>query len=92
MKHVVTLVFFLVGLCGLSLADEKNPHRPVIGLRTSNHAFKYLKDVPRYEWNHGFGRRALAGPYIVHQADEKISTWKIKRAGKKKKSKRTPKP
>lgn len=42
--------------------------KPVIGLRTANHSFKYAPDHPLYEWNDGFGRRALAGPYIVHQA------------------------
>ena len=42
--------------------------KPVIGLRTANHSFKYASDHPLYEWNDGFGRRALAGPYIVHQA------------------------
>ncbi|MFP6855840.1 MAG: ThuA domain-containing protein [Roseibacillus sp.] len=41
--------------------------KPVIGLRTANHSFKYPRDHARYEWNDGFGRRALGGPYIVHQ-------------------------
>ncbi|MFP6874171.1 MAG: ThuA domain-containing protein [Verrucomicrobiales bacterium] len=41
--------------------------RPVIGLRTANHSFKYAKDHPRFAWNDGFGRRALGTPYIVHQ-------------------------
>lgn len=44
--------------------------KPVIGLRTSNHAFKYPKDHPRYEWNDGFGRRVLGGPYVVHQSGQ----------------------
>ena len=42
--------------------------KPVIGLRTANHSFKYGKEHPRHEWNDGFGRRALGTPYIVHQA------------------------
>lgn len=42
--------------------------KPVMGMRTANHAFKYAKDHPRYEWNDGFGRRVLGTPYIVHQA------------------------
>ena len=42
--------------------------KPVIGLRTSTHAFKYPKDHPRFNWNDGFGRRAMGNPYIVHQA------------------------
>ena len=42
--------------------------KPVIGLRTANHSFKYAQDHPRFAWNDGFGRRALGTPYIVHQA------------------------
>lgn len=42
--------------------------KPVIGLRTANHSFKYPKGHPRYAWNDGFGRRALGTPYVVHQA------------------------
>lgn len=42
--------------------------KPVIGLRTANHSFKYPTDHPLAEWNDGFGRRALGTPYIVHQA------------------------
>ena len=41
--------------------------KPVIGLRTANHSFKYAKDHPRFDWNDDFGRRALGTPYIVHQ-------------------------
>jgi type 1 glutamine amidotransferase len=41
--------------------------KPVIGLRTANHSFKYAKDHPRFKWNDDFGRRALGTPYIVHQ-------------------------
>jgi type 1 glutamine amidotransferase len=36
--------------------------KPVIGLRTANHAFKYPT------WNNGFGRRAMGTPCIVHQS------------------------
>lgn len=42
--------------------------KPVMGMRTANHSFKYAKDHPRHEWNDGFGRRVLGTPYIVHQA------------------------
>ncbi|MBG28811.1 MAG: hypothetical protein CMI31_02255 [Opitutae bacterium] len=42
--------------------------KPVIGLRTANHSFKYPKDHPRFSWNDDFGRRALGTPYVVHQA------------------------
>jgi len=41
--------------------------KPVIGLRTASHAFRYAEDHPRFNWNHEFGSRALGTPYIVHQ-------------------------
>ncbi|MFK7765944.1 MAG: ThuA domain-containing protein [Mariniblastus sp.] len=41
--------------------------KPVIGLRTANHAFKYPKGHARYEWNDGFGQRVLGTPYVAHQ-------------------------
>ena len=48
--------------------------KPIIGLRTANHSFRYPKGHPRFEWNDGFGRRALGTPYVVHQTSEtKIS-------------------
>ena len=49
------------------IEDYIKSGKPVIGLRTANHAFKYPKDHPRYDWNDDFGRRALGTPYIVHQ-------------------------
>ena len=50
------------------IEDYLTSGKPVIGLRTANHSFKYPKDHPRYHWNDGFGRRALGTPYIVHQS------------------------
>jgi hypothetical protein len=50
------------------IEDYLKSGKPVIGLRTANHSFKYAKGHPRYAWNDGFGRRALGTPYIVHQA------------------------
>lgn len=41
--------------------------KPVIGLRTANHSFRYDKSHPRFAWNDGFGRRALGIPYVAHQ-------------------------
>lgn len=41
--------------------------KPVIGLRTANHAFKFPDDHPRFDWNLGFGRRVLGTPYVAHQ-------------------------
>jgi type 1 glutamine amidotransferase len=49
------------------IEDYLKSGKPVIGLRTANHSFKYPRDHPRHEWNDGFGRRALGTPYIVHQ-------------------------
>ncbi len=49
------------------IEDYIQSGKPVIGLRTANHSFKYPKGHPRYEWNLGFGRRVLGGPYVVHQ-------------------------
>ncbi len=42
--------------------------KPVMGMRTANHAFKYPKDHPRFNWNDDFGRRVFGTPYIVHQS------------------------
>ncbi|MDA7657386.1 ThuA domain-containing protein [Verrucomicrobia bacterium] len=42
--------------------------KPVIGLRTASHSFKYPKGHPLFAWNNDFGRRALGSPYIVHQS------------------------
>ena len=41
--------------------------KPVIGLRTAPHSFKYPQSHPRFDWNDGFGRRAMGTPYVVHQ-------------------------
>lgn len=50
------------------IEDYLKSGKPVIGLRTASHAFKYPKGHPRFEWNEGFGTRALGSPYIVHQS------------------------
>jgi type 1 glutamine amidotransferase len=49
------------------IQDYIESGKPVIGLRTANHSFKYTKGHPRYEWNDGFGRRVIGTPYVVHQ-------------------------
>ena len=57
------------------IEDYLKSGKPVIGLRTASHAFKYPKDHPRFEWNDGFGRRVFGSPYVVHQSSEtKIKT------------------
>ena len=50
------------------IEDYVKSGKPVIGLRTANHSFKYPKEHPRFEWNDDFGRRVLGTPYIVHQS------------------------
>jgi len=52
------------------IANYLKSGKPVIGLRTSSHSFKYPKDHPRFEWNTSFGARALGTTYIVHQSSE----------------------
>jgi len=49
------------------IEDYLKSGKPVIGLRTANHSFRYDKAHPRFAWNDGFGRRALGTPYVVHQ-------------------------
>lgn len=48
--------------------DYIKSSKPVLGLRTANHSFRYPKGHARFSWNVDFGRRALGTPYIVHQA------------------------
>ncbi len=50
------------------IVDYVKSGKPVIGLRTANHAFKFPADDPRVNWNDGFGKRVLGTPYIAHQA------------------------
>jgi type 1 glutamine amidotransferase len=50
------------------IEDYFKSGKPVIGLRTANHSFKYPKGHERFEWNDGFGRRVIGTPYIVHQS------------------------
>ena len=49
------------------IADYISSGKPVVGFRTSTHAFKYPKDHPKAIWNNEFGRRVLRTSYIVHQ-------------------------
>ena len=50
------------------IEDYVKSGKPVIGLRTANHSFKYPKGHARFDWNDGFGRRVIGTPYIVHQS------------------------
>jgi type 1 glutamine amidotransferase len=50
------------------IEDYIKSGKPVIGLRTANHSFKFPQGHKRFEWNNGFGRRVIGTPYIVHQS------------------------
>ena len=50
------------------IEDYVRSGKPVIGLRTANHSFKYPAKHPRFSWNDDFGRRVLGTPYVVHQS------------------------
>ncbi|EMI53507.1 ThuA domain-containing protein [Rhodopirellula sallentina] len=50
------------------IEDYIRSGKPVIGLRTANHSFRYPKGHPRFSWNDDFGRRVLGTPYVVHQS------------------------
>ncbi len=63
------------------IEDYLKSGKPVIGLRTANHSFKYPRDHSRHEWNDGFGRRALGTPYIVHQGGTTDIKVNAKNAG-----------
>lgn len=52
------------------IEDYLKTGKPVIGLRTASHSFKYPADHPRSAWNDDFGRRAMGTPYVVHQTSE----------------------
>lgn len=40
--------------------------KPVVGLRTSNHAFNYPEDHPNAAQNKQFGKDILGSPYLIH--------------------------
>ena len=50
--------------------DYVTAGKPVVGLSTSTHSFKYPEGHRFFEWNDGFGRRAMGTPYIVHQRSD----------------------
>ncbi|WP_411845928.1 sulfatase-like hydrolase/transferase [Roseibacillus persicicus] len=60
----------------MKLEDEQLGHirsylesgKPVVGFRTSTHAFNYPEGHPQFEWNTSFGRDALGTPYRIHLA------------------------
>jgi len=48
------------------LGDYLDDGRPVLGLRTSSHAFHFPTDSPWSTWNDGFGREVLGTPWVSH--------------------------
>ncbi|MGY8692869.1 MAG: ThuA domain-containing protein, partial [Verrucomicrobiia bacterium] len=40
--------------------------KPVVGFRTSTHAFAYPSGHSLEKWNDGFGRDALGSKYFIH--------------------------
>jgi uncharacterized protein len=46
--------------------DYLERRAPVVGLRTSTHAFRYPSGSKWEQWNDGFGRDVLGSPWISH--------------------------
>jgi hypothetical protein len=67
-------VFFLRFL---ALPDDQFAHlerflksgKPLVGLRTSTHAFRYKEGHPRFRWNEDFGRQVLGTSYLCHMKE-----------------------
>lgn len=54
----------------LRISDYFQSGKPLIGLRTSTHAFAYDNKNPLSEWNRGFGKRVLGSDYFFHLSGE----------------------
>lgn len=62
----------------LALPDDQFKHvmdyvesgKPVVGFRTSTHAFLYREDHANFRWNNDFGRDVLGTRYKAHLRDE----------------------
>jgi putative heme-binding domain-containing protein len=50
------------------IQDYVRSGKPVVGFRTSTHAFSYAKDDPNHGWNDAFGKDVLGSKYFVHLA------------------------
>lgn len=48
------------------ITDYLESGKPVVGFRTSSHAFAYPKDHQHEAWNNDFGAKALGSPYFIH--------------------------
>ncbi|MGI9496449.1 MAG: PVC-type heme-binding CxxCH protein [Mariniblastus sp.] len=55
--------------------------KPIVGFRTSSHAFAYPKGSEHFDWNDGFGLRALGVKYEIHIGGK--TTVSIAESGKK---------
>ena len=44
--------------------------RPVVGLRTATHSFRFPEGSPWHSWNAGFGRDVLGTPWISHHGGQ----------------------
>lgn len=55
--------------------------KPIVGFRTSSHAFAYPKNSQYFDWNDGFGLRALGVKYEIHIGGK--TTVSIAESGKR---------
>ena len=75
LKDADVAIFFMRFL---TLPDHQLQHildylesgRPIVGFRTSTHAFVYPEGHKHFRWNTDFGRLALGTKYIAHQSSE----------------------
>lgn len=51
------------------ILDYVNSGKPIVGLRTSTHAFRY-SEGPHRKWNDGFGREVFGQKWITHHGHE----------------------
>ena len=71
LKEADVAIFYLRFL---TLPEEQLAHiesylksgKPVVGFRTSTHAFRYPEDHKLAKWNDGFGKDAMGSKYFIH--------------------------
>ena len=52
------------------ILDYVNSGRPIVGLRTSTHAFRYPKEHKNAKYNAGFGREVFGQKWITHEGNK----------------------
>jgi type 1 glutamine amidotransferase len=52
------------------ILDYVNSGRPIVGLRTSTHAFRYPQGHKNAKYNAGFGREVLGQKWIAHEGSK----------------------